>query len=237
MFSASRTTSLIAAYTSGGPDAIRRAISQARSVQLVSWYNLIDKTPAVALPRVEPAPGQQHFHRDVIGNSFGQLDGRCVGDRARTNFRQSKSGVLCSNYDVGAQGNLEPAAATNAIDRADHRLVEIIEFLNAAESADPIVAVNFLTASGRFQVPAGGKKLFTAAGNDRDPEIRVIAKIGKNLANANAGGAIDGIGFGSVDVTSRMPPSMRTFTSFSCHDVYPCYFSSGRSSSRLMMWR
>ena len=107
--------------------------------------------------------------------------------------------VLGRDDDVGTECDLEAAAAADAVDCRDHRLVEILQFLHAAEAADAVVTVDFLAAGRGLQVPTGGKEPLAAAADQRHAQVRVVAEVGKYFAHAAAGRAVDCIGFRPVD--------------------------------------
>lgn len=94
------------------------------------------------LVNVEPAAGQKHVHGDVVGNALRQLDRGRIGNCTRADFRQGKGRVLSGEDQIGRQRDLQTAAATDAIDRTDDRLVEVAQFLEPAEAADPIISVD-----------------------------------------------------------------------------------------------
>ena len=85
-------------------------------------------------------------------------------------------------------------------ERRDHRLVEVGQLLQAAEAADAVVAVRPLGAFCRgLEVPAGAEELLAAAGDDRDPQLGIVAETGEGPAQCPAGGAVDGVGLGPVE--------------------------------------
>jgi hypothetical protein len=51
------------------------------------------------------------------------------------------------------------------------------QFLQAAETADTVIAIDRIAVIGGLQVPARAEELLAGAGQDRDPQIRVVAKI------------------------------------------------------------
>src|SRR6056297_2841266 len=205
--------------------------------QLVGRHHLVDETPAMSFLGLQPATGQQHLHRDVIGDTFRQLDRRRIGHGAGADLRQRERRMVCREDDVGAERNLQAAAAADAVDRRDHRLVEILELLHAAESADPVRAVGGFTGSGRLQVPARGEELLASARDNGDPEARVVAEVRKYLSHRDAGRTVDGVRFRPVDDDLEYPAVRPCPDVFFAHDHPSFFVSSGRSSARLMMWR
>ena len=145
------------------------------------------------LRRVHPAPGEQHLHRHVIGHALRQLDARRVGERPRPDFRQRESGVLRGVDEVAGQRQLEAAADRHAVDGSDHRLVHVEEFLQSAEAADAVVAVDRIARGRRLQVPPGGKEPAALAPDDRHPKVGVVAEPPERLAHQPRGREIDGI--------------------------------------------
>ena len=54
--------------------------------------------------------------------------------------------MVSGDYNVCAKSNFETATTANAVDGADDGLVEVFELLNAAETANAVVAVDFFAA-------------------------------------------------------------------------------------------
>src|SRR5690606_11964672 len=106
--------------------------------ELVGRQDLVDEAPAMRLLNVQPAAGEQHVHGDVVGNALRQLDRGGIGHRAGADFRQGEGRVLGGEDEVGRQRDLEAAAAADAVDGGDDRLVEVAQLLHAAETADAI---------------------------------------------------------------------------------------------------
>ena len=108
--------------------------------------------------------------------------------------------MLGRQDQVAGERQLEAAADRHAVQRRDHRLVEVGQLLQPAEAADAVVAVGALAALGRgLEVPAGAEELLAAAGDDGDPQRRVVAEGGEGAAERAAGGAVDGVGLGPVE--------------------------------------
>ena len=84
--------------------------------------------------------------------------------------------MLLHDDDVGAQHDLEAAAAGDAVDGGDERLVEIARVVEAAEAADAPVGIGLLAAGGGLQVPARGEEALAGAGDDRDAQLRIVAE-------------------------------------------------------------
>ena len=97
----------------------------------------------------------------MIRDALGQLDRGGIGHRAGADFGQRETGVVRRQDDVAGQGKLQPAAATNSVDGADHRLVEAGQFLQTAEAADAVIAIDLVAAGSRLQVPAGTEEFLT----------------------------------------------------------------------------
>lgn len=51
-------------------------------------------------------------------------------------------GMLGGEDQVGRQRDLKTAAATDAVDRTNDRLVEVAQFLQSAEAADAVISVD-----------------------------------------------------------------------------------------------
>ncbi len=61
----------------------------------------------------------------MIGDAFRQLERGGVRHRAGLDFGQGKAGVLGAENQIGGQSDLETAPYRHAVDRGDHRFVEI----------------------------------------------------------------------------------------------------------------
>ena len=72
--------------------------------------------------------------------------------------------------------SFKTATDSHTIDGRDDRFVESGHLLHAAKSAHAIIGVRCLAVGGGFEVPAGAKKLFPAARDDRNALFRVIAE-------------------------------------------------------------
>src|SRR3989442_1598152 len=87
-----------------------------------------------------------------------------------------------------------------AVERADYRLVEVPELGQAGELAGAVVDLpplpDLIALMGGLEVPAGGEDPVAAAGDDADPEIGVVAQPDEGLAQAPAGGNVDGVDLG-----------------------------------------
>ncbi len=90
---------------------------------------------------LHPAAGQQHVHGDVIGDALGQLDGGGIGERAGADLGQREADMLGGDDDVGRERQLEAATDGHAVERGDHRLVELEQFLQAAEATDAVIDI------------------------------------------------------------------------------------------------
>ena len=66
--------------------------------------------------------------------------------------------MLGGDDDVAGDHDLEAAAEGEAVHRADDRLVEARQFLQAAEAADAIVDIRRFAFGRRLQVPAGAEE-------------------------------------------------------------------------------
>ena len=180
--SATRAVSLIAAKTSGGPAASSRAVSQARARTASSSGSTSLTTPhRAASGGRHPASGQEQLHRDVVRHPLGQLDRRGVREGAGVDLRKAELGRLRGVDQVARQGQLEAAAHRQAVDRGDHRLVEVGQLLEAAEAADAVVAVDGVAVGGGLEVPAGAEELVALGAHDRHPEVGVVAEVGEDL--------------------------------------------------------
>ena len=85
--------------------------------------------------------------------------------------------------DVAGERELEAAAAGDAVDGGDHRLVEVRQLLQAAEAADAVVAVDRVAAGGGLEVPAGAEELLAGGGDDGDAQVGVVAEGLEGLAH------------------------------------------------------
>ena len=150
--------------------------------------------PAQRLFGVKPAPCQQQVHRDMVGNALGQLDRGRVGYGARADFRQCEGGVFRAQDQVGGQCQLQSAATADAVDRADHRLVEVRELLQAAKTAHSIVAVDGIAIGCGLQVPTGAEELLALGAQDADAQAVIIAEGAEGQPHDPAGGQIDRVG-------------------------------------------
>ena len=162
-------------------------------------HDLVHDAPLLRLVGIQAASGEQHLHRDMIGNAARQLDGRRIGERAGIDFRQREGRVIGGDDDVGRDHDLEAAAEGEAVDRGDHRLVEAGQFLQAAEAADAIVGIGRLAVGGRLEIPARAEEFLARAGEDGDAQVRIVAELRESLAHDAARRRVDGIGLGPVD--------------------------------------
>ena len=135
----------------------------------------------LGLGGIHPPAGEQKFDRHVIGNAPPQLDGAGIGEHADVDLGQGEFGMLLHDDDVGAEHHLEAAAAGDAVDRRDDRLVEISRVVEAAESARAPVLIGFLAAGGRLEVPARREESIARAGDDGDPQRSSSRKDGENV--------------------------------------------------------
>ena len=176
--------------------------------QLRARHDAVDHPPARRFPGVDPAPGQQHLHRDMVGDAFGQLDGCCIRYRPRPDFRQRETGVIGSQDDVGAQRPFQPAPAADPVHCGNDRLVHRAHLLDAAKATDAVVAIHLVAIRRRLEIPTGAEELLARAGDDRHAQFGVIAKRAKRLAHDPAGLQIDCIGLGPVkrDFQHMAPP-------------------------------
>ena len=100
---------------------------------------------------------------------------------------------------VAGKRQFQPAAAADPVDRGDHRLVEIRQFLQPAEPADTVVAVDLVAIGRSLQVPPGAEEFLSSGGQDRHAQFGIVAKPGEHVAHDPAGRQIDGIGFWPVE--------------------------------------
>ena len=138
--------------------------------------DMIGESPMLGFRRVHPATGHQELDRHVIGDPAPQLDRARIGEHANVDLGQSESRVLLHDDDVRAEHDLEAAAAGYAIDCRDEGLVEVARIVKTAEAADAPVRIGLFAGGGGLQVPARGEEALTGAGDDRDPQLRVVAK-------------------------------------------------------------
>src|SRR4051794_35463661 len=136
----------------------------------------------------------------MVRDTARQLGGGRGPQGAGGDLGQREADMLGRQDQVAGERQLEAAADRHAVQRRDHRLVEVGELLQPAEPADAVVAVGALRAlGGGLEVPAGAEELLAAAGDDRDPKGRVVAEGGEGAAELAAGGDVDGVGLGPVE--------------------------------------
>ncbi|EAU48416.1 hypothetical protein R2601_02548 [Salipiger bermudensis HTCC2601] len=166
--------------------------------QVRGGQDTVDQAPAMRLLGVEPAPGKKQLHRDVVGDALGQLDRRGIGHGAGLDLRQGKAGMIGGEDDVGAERQLEPAAAGDAVDGGDHRLVQAAQFLQPAEAADAVIGIRRLALGRGLQIPARAEELLALRGEDCHAQRGIVAEFGEDLAQLAARRHVDGVGLGPV---------------------------------------
>ena len=72
------------------------------------------------------------------------------------------------------------------------------QLLQAAEAADPIIAIHRIAIGSGFQIPSGAEELFPRRREDRHAQFRIIAEIPENFTHDAAGFQINRIGFRPV---------------------------------------
>ncbi len=135
----------------------------------------------------------------MVGNAPRQLDGRGIGELARLDLRERKARLPGRDDQVGRQRQLEAAADRHAIDRRDHGLVQPRQLLQAAEAADPEIGIGGLARGRGLEVPAGREEALAGTGDDRHPEIRIVAEGRERFAQRAAGRGVDRVGLRPVE--------------------------------------
>ena len=134
----------------------------------------------------------------MIGNALGQLDAGGIRHGPRPDLGQRKGRVVRGQDQVARQRQFQPTAAADAIHRRDHRLVQVRQLLQAAETAHAVVAVDRIARGRRLQIPAGAEEFLPLGTKDRHAQAIVIAERPKHLPHDPACREVDRIGLGAV---------------------------------------
>ena len=153
----------------------------------------------MALVGVKPAPREQKFHCDVIGDAFGQFDAGRVRDGARADFGQRKARMVGSDNHIGRERQFQPATAGNAVHSRDDGFVHLWQFLQATKAAHAVVAIDGVPVCGGLEVPPGAKELLAAGRQDRHAQFGIIAEVAKDFAHEAAGLQINRVSLGAVE--------------------------------------
>ena len=113
----------------------------------------------------------QELDRHVVRNAPSQLDRAGVGQHGDVDLRQRETRVLLHDDDVGAEHDLESAAAGDAVDGGDERLVQVARVIEAAESAGAPVRVRLLRRGGAPSGPSRREEAVARAGHDRHAQL------------------------------------------------------------------
>ena len=107
--------------------------------------------------------------------------------------------MLRRHDEVAGQRQLQAAAHGEAVDRRDHRLVEVPEFGEPGEPSGTVVGVVLLAPVRGLQVPARREYLLARSGDDSCAQRIVVAQPGERLAQGAAGCRIDRVDLGAVE--------------------------------------
>ena len=117
------------------------------------------------------------FMRDASGQTLQRA--RIRHDPQR-HFRQAELDMFRRNQQVTGHGHFEPTANGQPVDGSNDWLIERPVFGQPGESAKtviitlpPVVQLH-LASIQRLEVPACGKDLVAAAGQDRDPQFGIV---------------------------------------------------------------
>src|ERR1022692_429491 len=135
----------------------------------------------------------------MIRNTARQLDCAGIGEYADVDFRQCEARMLFHDDDVGAEHELEAAAAGDAVDRRNDRLVQVARIIEAAEAPDTPILIGFFAGGRGFKIPSRGKKLLSGPRKDRDTQRGVIAERREYVVETAARRQIDRVGLGPID--------------------------------------
>jgi hypothetical protein len=94
---------------------------------------------------------------------------------------------------VGGQGQLEPAARRDPIDRGDDRLAAPVQLGQSREPPGSVISVDRLASCGRLEIPARTEKPVARSRYDPDPQVRSGLQPGERLVQRMAGGDVHGI--------------------------------------------
>ena len=194
-----RSSSLIVAMESGAAFTISAAISRALAMTSARGTTAFARPQRPASSAPHAPAGHQHLQGDGARQPARQADRAAVGKEADEGLRQAQLRGLGDDHQVAGQRQLEAAAEGEAVDRGDHRLVEVEEARQAGEAAGAEVVVGAFALGRGLQVPAGREEALAGAGDDGDPERGVVAELAKGLAHEAAGGGIDGVRLGPVE--------------------------------------
>jgi hypothetical protein len=201
-----------------GPSARRRH-------EILGRHDEIDQAVAVGLFGRHAPAQEQHLQCDIVGNAPRQaLNGAGIGDDAERHFRQGEFHVLGRNDEVGGQGDLEAAADGEAVQGGDDRLVEVPHLGEPGKAARhlglafPPVVELLLAAVERLQVPAGREDPLAGAGQDRHPELGIVAQQGEGLAQPAAHRVVDGVHLGPIQRDLQDGPAPLDFDPIT-HDI------------------
>ena len=190
-----------ARVASGAAASISAASARASSSRLLALDDAVDDAPARGLGRVDRPAGEQQLARQRRRHPAREPeDPARVGDEPDLHLGQREARVGDGDDQVAGERELEPAPGRVAVDRGDHRLVEVEELGQPGEPARAErLGVAGIAGRVRLQVPAGGEEALAGAGDDRDPQLRVVAEGDERLAHRPAGRRVDRVRLRPVD--------------------------------------
>ena len=154
------------------------------------------------------------------------LEGAGVRHHAERHLGERELHMLGRDDRITGHGQLEAAPDDESVQRHHHRLVQRPVLGQAGEAALAVVAVGppfvelRLARIERLEVPAGGEDPVPRGGQNRHPQLRVVAQGPERLAELPAHRVVDGVDLGLVQpdlddravardfhVSSHVPPS------------------------------
>jgi len=126
-----------------------------------------------------------------------------VRQDAERQLKHGELGRLGRDQQIACERELEAAAERMAVDRGNHRLVQIPQFGQAGEAAGPIVDLppfaGLLALMRGLEVPAGGEDAVARPGDDADAQLRIVAQQHEGAAERAARLGIDRVDLGPVE--------------------------------------
>ncbi|VTR68962.1 hypothetical protein DESC_720340 [Desulfosarcina cetonica] len=144
--------------------------------------HLIDQADGKRLGRVDAPGGIDHLLGLALAHQARQALGAAgAGNHRQPGFGQAHAGPLGGDTDIRGQGQFGAAPQGDAVDRRDHRLVELLDGSEKIADGEDI----FLDLQGRIgnpflQVGTGAKGFLARAGDDDHAHAGVEAN-GGNL--------------------------------------------------------
>jgi len=165
--------------------------------QAAHRHHVIDESQTQRLGGADSITRVEHLERAPERNQPRQaLRAPAPGEPSKTHLAKPELRVLGGHADVAAERLLEPAAVGVAVDRHDdrfgklehHRIRRVEQFF-----------VGLLDVVG-LDVAAGAERALARAGEDRDPERRVLAELAPDLREAPVGLEVAGVEpLGTID--------------------------------------